>query len=274
MKHKLLKGSVFAALLLLGLSACKKDPMEPIPNPVPPQQYLPNPLPSFALIKQLSWTELDYQTYSYNADHQLTRYYQQWQFVQGDPTQIHSIAYEFQYDATQKPVLMKYAGGGTVKYFYQGNLVEKTQEFASNGVMHNEITYEYESGRITGYYRKYFNGLGDPPTLYHYLFDYDEKGNLIKESVFEELPDHHIELRQTTEYSDFDNKINPTSWKLQYPFIPQVRWQFNNPRKVTVTLANDAPHIVTYGYEYNTQGLPQYETKSVNGGVLKAKYYY
>lgn len=83
------------------------------------------------------------------------------------------------------------------------------------------------------------------------------------------------ELIETVVYSDFDDKINPTSWMLRHPYLPQIRWQFNNPGREVRSPAGGPAETTNYAYEYNAQGLPVSKTTSRQGaGVLTVQYQY
>jgi YD repeat-containing protein len=280
MKKQALKPVLFALLVVLGATACEKDPAtEPNPSPNPPQQELPNPLPAKALVSKLKWTDNDYYDFTYNAQNQVSHLHFQWQYVEGDPTQIRSIDYDFQYDAQDKPVQVNYTGGFSTKYAYHGNLVHRTKEFYPGGDWSREVTYIYVNDRITQEIW-HVNGLpGEPVDIYKYEFGYDAKGNLAEVKTYEQVTDstsgqQQFKLLETLEYSDFDDKINPTSWMLRYPYLPQVRWQMNNPRRETRRLADGVAKVTTHEYEYNGEGLPISRRTTSTGGTQATAYIY
>lgn len=279
MKQQSLKTALLALIVLLSAIACEKDP-ENEPNPtVPPQQELPNPLPAKALVSQLKWTDTDHETFTYNAKGQVSQLRSQWQYVEGDPTKIRTIVYDFQYDAQDKPVQVNYTGEFSVKYFYHGNLIHRTKEFYPGGDWSKEVTYIYAGNRIMQEIW-HVNGLpGEPVDVYKYDFGYDAKGNLSEVKTYEQVIDstsgqQQYKLLETLEYSDFDDKINPMSWKLRFPFLPQVRWQFNNPRREVRRLPDGKEEITTYEYEYNEKGLPVVKRVIRPSGVYTLNYFY
>lgn len=259
MKKQALKPVLFALLVALAAVACEKDPAtdpNPNPNPVPPQQQLPNPLPANALVSKLKWSDNDYYSFTYNAKNQVSHLHFQWQYVEGDPTQIRSLDYDFQYDAQHKPIQTNYTGGFSTKYSYHGNLVHRTKEFYPGGDWSREVTYIYADNRIKQEIW-HVNGLpGEPVDIYKHEFGYDSKGNLTEVKTYERVDDTQYKLLETVEYSDFDDKINPISWMLRYPYLPQVRWQFNNPRREVRLPADGTSQVATHEYEYNDEGLP------------------
>lgn len=262
-------------VVLLAFVACKKDP-DPVPvSPVPPQQQLPNPLPATALVGQLKWTDNDHETMTYNDQGQVSQLISQWQFVEGDPTKIRTIQYDFHYDLEHKPAMVSSSDGFRVQYIYHDTLVERTREMLASGTMLNEVTYLYNTDfRIVQEVHRRTD-LGEPVRLYKYVFGYDNKGNLNKIEQFEQTGVDQYNLLQTTEYSDFDNKVNPTSWMLRYPFLPQVRWQMNNPRRETHRWPSGESKTTLYAYEYNAAGLPKLrQTTAHTGNVYLMTYSY
>lgn len=272
--------SALLALIVLSVVACKKDPIgEPNPNPLPPQQQLPNPLPASALVSQIKWSETDHETFIYNTKGQVSQLRSQWQYVEGDPTKIRTIVYDFQYDAQDKPVQVNTTGGFPAKYFYHGDLIHTTKELYPGGAVAREVTYIYADNRIAQEIWRVSNLPWEPVTLYKHEFGYDSKGNLAEIETYEQVTDSisgqlQYKLLETKEYSDFDDKINPTSWMLRYPYLPQVRWQFNNPRREVRRPAGGEIEVATHEYEYNAEGLPSVKRTTRPSGVLITSYAY
>lgn len=280
MKQQTFKTALLVSAVLLGIIACKKDPVdEPNPNPLPPQQELPNPLPANALVSQLKWAENDHETFTYNAKGQVSQLRFQWQYVEGDPTKIRTVVYDFQYDAADKPIEVNLSGSFSVKYFYHGNLIHTIKELYPGGDLAREVTYIYANDRIAQEIWRVSNLPNEPVSVYKHQLGYDAKGNLSKVETYEQVTDstsgqQQYKLLETTEYSDFDDKINPTSWTMRYPYLPQVRWQFNNPRRETRRLADGSTEVITHEYEYNDEGLPVVKRTTRPSGSLTTTYAY
>lgn len=275
MKQQTYFAVLMAILIQLGLSACHKDPVVEPSEPLPPQQQLPNPLPANALVKQLKWTDLDHITFTYNALNQVQQVRSQWQYVQGDPTQIKSITYDLEYDAQHKPVRISTEGGLDAKYFYDGERLVKSQELNQQGKVMKEVTYSYTNNRISQeLWRIPAVVAGEPDDIYKHVFAYDSKGNLNKIAVYEQKENLQYILIETTEYSDFDDKINPTSWMLRYPYLPQMRLQFNNPRKEVRKTTDSTPRTTTYAYEYNQAGVPISKQTILPTGISSVQHVY
>lgn len=281
MKHQSFKPVLFAAIALLSIVACKKDTVdEPAPGPVkPPQQELPNPLPAKALVSQLKWAENDHQTFFYNAKGQISQLRLQWQYVEGDPTKIRTVVDDFQYDTQDRPVAVNSTGGFSMLYFYHGNLIHRTKELYPGGALAKEVTYIYADNRIAQEVWHVSELPGEPVSVYKFVFGYDASGNLNKVVNYQVVIDsisgqQQDKLLETIEYSDFDDKINPTSWILRYPYLPQVRWQFNNPGREVRISPEGATETTTYVYEYNNDGLPVVRRNTKPSGVLTTNYLY
>lgn len=264
-----------AAAAVLCAMSCEKDPLQPS---LPATQQ-PNPIPAQALVKQLKWSENDHVTFTYDNQNQVTQLRSQWQFVQGDPTQIRTIVHDFQYDAKKRLVQANYTGGFSAKYFYKGKLIDKVQEFFPGGAIMNEYAYEYRNERIAHIYREAANEPGQAPTLYRYDLEYDARGNMTRIATYRKQPGAPpavYELVESTEYSDFDDELNPLSWIEPYPYLPKVRWQFNNPRKEVVRYYGSpgTTNVYIYSYNYNASGIPASRTKTGANNSTTVHYYY
>jgi YD repeat-containing protein len=263
------------AAFAFGLSACKKEPVEPIPTPVTQQ---PSALPASALFKQIKWAETDHLTATYDVNNRVSQLRSQWQFVQNDPTKIRSVVYDFQYDAQGKVTRITHAGGLVINLYYNGQLVEKAQELLPSGAVMNDFTYLYNNKRIIGIIRKFTSASNDRVATHKYEFEYDNRNNLSQIKILELLSQpingNPYKLLETTTYSNFDDKVNTTYWHVQFPYLPQVRWQFNNPRRKEIKVEGGSSTVYNYTYTYNAQGLPTERRESVNDFVQTASITY
>lgn len=274
MKQQTIFPALLAAALLIGFSACKKDPVEPNPQ-TPQQQVYPNPLPADALVKQLKWAPNDHQTFTYNNDNQVSRLVSQWQYVEGDPTQIKSVTYDFEYDAQKRPLKVTDNYGYASKYFYNANnQIAKNQEVSPDGTVNKEVSFVYANSRVIQENWRVNGEPIDSVYVYKHVFSYDTNGNLNKIEVFERLPDLQFKLLETTTYSDFDDKLNVGSWLLRFPYLPQMQYQFNNPRKQVRQTAGGTAEVTTHEYVYNAKGRPLSRTSNGPGGSQTVTYQY
>ena len=140
--------------------------------------------------------------------------------------------------------------------------------------MAREVAYFYQNDRLSHEIWKVSNLPVDPPDTYKFEFGYDAKGNLnlVKNYQLDSLQQYT--LLETIEYSDFDDRINPTSWMLRYPYLPQMQYQLNNPRKEVRYPAGGGSVTTNFQYEYNTQDLPVSQQKTTNTGSLTTQYQY
>lgn len=269
MKQRFFHSTVLATIILLSIaSSCRKDFVDPANPSTPPQEAANLP------IKQIKWTESEHQTFSYNAQNQVAQFRNQWQYAEGDPVQLRTIIYDFQYDTQNRPVQVHASGGCLTNYFYRNNLVEKTQELSPTGTVLEEINYFYAGNRIVQEFHTQRDLSGQPAGNYKYTFFYDARGNLNKIKSYTLGENQEYELFETTEFSDFDDKVNPASWTLRAPYLPQMRWQLNNPGKVVTTPVNGTPRIVRYEYSYNALGLPVSKQKTSPGSSVSGIYEY
>lgn len=267
MKQSMFKPCLFTLAAILSLVACKKDPVE-TPE-LPSAQYQ---------LRQIKWSETDYLSIQYNEKKQPSLLHNQWQFLEGDPTKIQTIEDVFQYDGQGRLTRIQTTGDFVTQYFYTGNRIEQTREMKSGGVILSENSYFYDDNHLVSQVKSIPNAPGEAPTVYLYQFAYDSEGNMNKVDIFIQLanptPEKSFELLNTTEYGDFDDKINPASWLLHYPYLPQIIFQHNNPRKEVYRTANGEAQTTTYEYEYDERGLPVVKRRFRNGGVVSAIYQY
>lgn len=276
MKQSIFKHALLLLLVFSSLASCKKEPIEePIPSR-PPQQAFPNPLPAYARVSKLEWALNDFEIFSYNNQGQVANIHLQWQYVMGDPTQIQALDYAIEYDDEDKPVRIEEYHGFFVEYFYNGQNIEKTvQSDGNGGTLYVETSYFYSNGRLA-YELEQVKSLSErPDDVYKHNFTYDGKGNMIKVETLQRDSSGQYIWKETVEYSEFDGKINPISWKLRFPYLAQMRYQFTNPRKVVRKRPNVADEVVTYDYSYDTSERPVLRRSHFpNGNVLEMEYKY
>jgi hypothetical protein len=277
MKQLTIKSLFLLLALSSAFSACKVDD-DPNPHPDVPSQI--SPLPDFAKLKLLKRSETDFQEFNYNASGFLNQGTYQWQFVQNDPSALRKIVYDFKVDANGRPTEMSYLPGYRIEYVYQNGLIVHSKEFSPGGALNKDRQYQYQQKRISRVVEVRANV---PPavgtTTYRFDYSYDQRGNLNKtqESILSNpnTPQEKASLVLVIEYLDFDDQINPNSWQLVYPFLPHLRWQFNNPRKEVRYEGELRPIKTTlYRYQYNDQKLPVLRTEELEGGPLSTQYFY
>jgi len=117
------------------------------------------------------------------------------------------------------------------------------------------MEFQYENDRIvrtTGYYNNSISGYTD--------YEYDEYGNVIRQTKYMVSSSGIPELRTTTEY-EYDNMHNPYQ-SFRRLMTPGIYTNPNNITKETYTLNFDVDpsiekvQITEYTYEYNANGYP------------------
>lgn len=269
-----------AAIIQDGADTSQHQALEPgrmVEAAFPLQYHWPNPLPATALVKKLTWSESDFVRLTYNNNGQVAQRYSQWQYVQGDPSKIKQFTSDFRYDALKQLVEVKTSEGPVMQYQYQGEWIEKVRKIIpATGVVTEEVSYSINKQRIAQEIRRFTSPTTGATTFLKSVFGYDKRGNLNRVDTYaKSASENAFVLQETVLYSDFDDKINPTGWMLRTPYLPQFRWQFNNPRKKTVILAiAQTKKETTYSYTYNDRGLPASQTTNGEGGLLTVTYQY
>ena len=117
------------------------------------------------------------------------------------------------------------------------------------------VEFQYENDRVvksTGYYNNSISGYTD--------YQYDEYGNVIRQTKYTILSTGVTELTTTTEY-EYDNKHNPYQ-SFKRLVTPGIYTNPNNIIKETYTLNFDVDpsiekvQITERTYEYNVDGYP------------------
>jgi hypothetical protein len=149
----------------------------------------------------------------------------------------------------------------TFDYNSNGQLERKT--YMRPSVNHSEFSeYTWENNRIirkTMYWKNEMSGYID--------YEYDNKGNLVKEEKYMFGQDGTQALWASTEY-EFDNMNNPYK-AFEKLLSPGKYTNRNNILKETYTVHTDLlpgindVSVIEYSYEYNEQGYPV----KVNGNV-------
>ena len=149
------------------------------------------------------------------------------------------------------------AKGGTLSYFYNDKAQLIKTSYSRPVITSSEYSqFTYDaSGKInkqTMYWNDVATGYID--------YSYDNKGNLIKEMLYNMPSTGVTELITTIQY-EFDSKLNP--YKLSSKLlIPGISTNQNNIIKETCTIhinpdqGSDKVQITQNSYAYNTLGYP------------------
>jgi len=125
----------------------------------------------------------------------------------------------------------------------------------TSGDNNDIMEYQYENDRIvksTGYYNNSISGYTD--------YQYDDYGNVIRQTKYTVLSTGVTELTTTTEY-EYDNMHNPYQ-SFKRLIAPGIYTNPNNITKEIYTLhfevdpSIEKVQITEYTYEYNASGYP------------------
>lgn len=238
-------------LFFLGLfSSCDDDKrtLQPVNPPTP-------------TLKKISYTQNDFQEFSYNAAGLLSRYRSQWNFVEDDSGALKNFIVDLHYDDRNRITHLTFETGGPVKYIYEGNVLKKTEEYDNKGRL--VITHHYTfgaKGQLTEV-RDVINDLEEQAQRQlKRTYEYDAKGNVtaIREYYLNVGADAFTQTSVTT-YEGYDDKKNVESQLDLYPYLPQLRLRVNNPtRKIRTDTSNGnrVTWVEEYTYDYHAEGYP------------------
>lgn len=260
------------------LWSCEPVATEPTAPSLPPQQQLPTSLPAAARVKAMVWSPTDQQLFAYNAQGQVSRLVSQWQSVIGDPTQVTRVTYDFAFDAQQRPVSKKVTGSTNWQFDYADALIERAQELDGRPLALSDYQYQQWDSRIRTIFVKRRVDATSTVANFKWELSYDPQGNLTKWAEYRQN-DHPTNgqlytLLQTVEYSDFDTAINPIGWMVLQPYLPQVRWHLNNPRRELRSTPNELGELIEHHYSYNAQGLPSQRRTTRRGLTTTVDFVY
>ncbi len=273
MKTRLLFQASKLSFLLFALlaSSCQNDTEDTTPRESEPPA---------ARVKQITYAPTDFQSFEYDATGRWSRYYTQWQYVQNDPGIIQKLTYDLHYDKANRLIqLTRVEGGYPVDYYYENGKLAKTEERNHKNEVEVRRTYSFEGDRLLE--EKLETNLASGESAgYTIRFEYDAKGNLVKETTLApKASGQALEVYSSIEYSDFDTKKNPDNKLMRFPYLPWVTFHINNPGRKTTKGANGkiiSEEILTY--QYDSSDYPsQKKRKLIYDGVsaeLTASYSY
>lgn len=248
----------FTIILLFALlaSSCQKDDDNDLPR---------QPEPPTARVKQITYAPTDFQSFAYDADGKWSRYYVQWQYVQNDPNIIKKLTYDFHYDKANRLIqLTTVEGGYPVDYYYENGKLTKTEERNHTNQVEVRRTYSFDGDRLMEE-KLEANLASGEPEMSIVRFEYDTKGNLIKETILEpKAPGQALEVNSSIEYSDFDTKKNPDNKLMRFPYLPWVVFHINNPGKKT--MKGPKGQIISqeiFAYQYDSSDYPSQKKRKL-----------
>ncbi len=198
-------------------------------------------------------TRFHYTAYTYNLSNQLVtaEYYMDMSMVSSNSRVLEEAMNREEWVNPENTEL------SLTKFFEYNNRDHAiTIGFRRPGVDHSEYSvFSFENDRIsrqTMYWKD---------EMSHYIdYEYDERGNLVKETKYRVLPDGKDELVTTTEY-EFDEMHNPFQ-AFQRLLTPGIHTNPNNIVRRTYTLHFEVDSFIEqvqvreYSYEYDDLGYP------------------
>lgn len=234
-----------AAIVMGTTISCKKDndtgqPLE-VPFPVDDARTV--------LLKDVVAVSLPSPYFHFTYDDQ--KYVTQINFASG--FNIYSV--EYQNKRVKK--MINIITGNVILYSYENNQVSEINEFSQS------------TGDKKFHYRFLYNSSNQLVQVLWFEFFSNSSGDIYKKSVLVYHPDgnlaeidHHfrtspgqLSLGKTEKFSNYDNKINVDDFYLiedffdTYLFLPQVKFQKNNPQKHQI-VTTAAGYDIVYTYDY------------------------
>jgi hypothetical protein len=211
-KH-ILKNLLLGIGISFALVACR-DKTEPTPKPEEP------PL----LLKKITWTEKDFLTITYNEKHLPTQYTSQWVF---DPDgNISTYQVTFDYDAQYRLIQVNANMVLKNKYHYQGNALQKTEEYDHKNRLVITHTYTFDAqNRLV----QIIDDITDPDdqttAKLKHTYEYDQRGNLTYLKDFQLNPTTQVyDLTYTQAWEGYDNGRDFTGEQPRQKARDSERW--------------------------------------------------
>lgn len=251
-----MKKLLMTVIVISVLASCKKDDVQPVYTPTPPlddarnillktvvEERLPNPLYKFVYDAGNYVTEINY----------------------ADGFNIYAVTYENK----RVKKLVNSFNHNEMRYFYDNGQVTRIEEFNAINIKLMEYTLGYNTaGKLVQVtWKDYRNNPAGSVYKQEKLF-YHTDNNLARlELYYSANGDGVLELLNTKEFSDYDDKVNVSDFYLleeffdSFLFLPQVKLQVNNPRREKIFSSVNA-YEINYTYQFNSSNLPV--TKSVS----------
>lgn len=216
------------------------------------------------ILRQLTRSATDFQQFEYDAAGRVSQYVSQWQFMQNSP-QVRRLTQRLEYNQAGKLMRIR-KEGSEIRYVYDaaGTLL-RAEEYNTLGDLLNRHSYQWAGNKLVEEIAENRLSGGDWARLKS-SFEYDQAGNLTKETKVVLLANGTERPELTIEYSEFDRYLKHPAddFIMRQPFVGQGIFQVNNPGKKVIRIANG--RIVTeerYSYTYGNMGYPS--QKATNG---------
>jgi len=236
---------LFVLVLLVSFfTACKKEDA--------PQPTIPTPTPGndarSILLKEVVGQNLPnpYFKYVYNAEKYITEV----SFASG------MSVYKVEYENKRVKKVTNVKNGHTMLYNYTNGRVTQIDEFdlANQKIFAYEMLYN-NHGQLTQTNWKEF---ADDPIGHLYkkvVLSYHADGNLFAMEIYY-ATGNVMELAITRQFSEYDDKTNVDDFYMMdeffdtFLFLPQVKFQLNNPGKANI-IGDVSTFEINYQYEFS-----------------------
>lgn len=257
-------------LILLSASvlffSCRKT-SQPLPAPVPQQ-------PTVKLVKKISTDPLEFQSFEYNANHELTGYTIQFVNNLVDRT-VSRLTKEIVYE--NNLLTKQVSPAGIEQYYYTAGKLDSIRTTAVNGKWISTLFPSFnQQNQLISVLELIRQSGPDAPDALKYDYSYDAKGNLVlqKASARYATSPQFVFLEQTV-FSDYDQSVNTESRAYGSIFIKGVTMMRNNPGKqVTYNANNVVTNEISFIYTYFNDGYIATRTKKLKGSNTDIVFFY
>lgn len=238
-----------------------------MPAPVPQQ-------PTVKLVKKISTDPLEFQSFEYNANHELTGYTIQFVNNLVDRT-VSRLTKEIVYE--NNLLTKQVSPAGIEQYYYTAGKLDSIRTTAVNGKWISTLFPSFnQQNQLISVLELIRQSAPDAPDALKYEYSYDAKGNLVlqKASARYATSPQFVFLEQTV-FSDYDQSVNTESRAYGSIFIKGVTMMRNNPGKqVTYNANNVVTNEISFIYTYFNDGYIATRTKKLKGSNTDIVFFY
>ncbi|WP_421828730.1 hypothetical protein [Larkinella sp.] len=247
---------LLGSLILMNLSACS-----------PESTLSQEPEPTALRLQKITAGEQNFQQYHYSSAGLLVKFQSNWAYADSTVAILNA---ELEYDAENRLSRIISNGSLSVKFYYEGKLLDKTEEYDHRNRLVVSHFYLFGAeGRLVELLDQIHdtdNDTFETATFIKYRYEYDSRGNVTQTQSFIRKPGSaSFKAWETVAYEGYDDRKNPHQPLVQYPYLPQERTMVNNPGKITVKRSEDQSviSVLTLTYQYNQQGYPTHKTQQM-----------
>ena len=250
-----------AAILIL---SCRKTPQ---PAPTPQE-------PVVKLLKKIYTDPLEYQSFEYNTNRELTGYTVQFINNLTDRT-VSKLTKEIVYE--NNLLTKQISPAGIQQYYYSGVKLDSIRTTAVNGKWISTLFPTFNNqNQLVSVLELIRQSGPDAPDALKYEYSYDARGNLALQKTYSRfVTSTQFVLVEQTIFSDYDQSVNTESRAYGNIFIKGVTMMKNNPGKqITFDANNQVNNEIHFSYTYNSDGYIATRTKKLIGASPDLIYTY